>query len=324
MRNIPLTFFENIYPNPSSTAWYLVYREYKGGGTEVTVYQMSRYRQWCGTLNNPEDDLSVQKTLEQYKNVRYACGQIEVGEQGTRHCQYYLECSKPVRFSTLQRMLPRSHLENRSKGTREQARAYCRWPPPEGKTGDVIEGSQWELGTWTESHQGERSDLKEAQEYLRGGGSVRSAILEFPAIAAKYPRFLPTYKNALIEPRNSAIDPEVEVYVGPSGCGKTRKAHEDNPDLWKLPIQQPHTLWLDTYEGQSVALIDDYEGEIPFRVLLRLLDRYPEKGPVKGSFVEWAPKKIIITSNLQPENWYTCQDITPLKRRITKTINWNI
>jgi hypothetical protein len=38
--------------------------------------------------------------------------------------------------------------------------------------------------------------------------------------------------------------------------------------------------------------------------MLKLLDRYPFRVPVKGGYVQWVPKIIYLTSNLDPTTWY--------------------
>jgi hypothetical protein len=92
------------------------------------------------------------------------------------------------------------------------------------------------------------------------------------------------------------------VLWGRTGTGKTRFCYEQIKDstYWSPGDYQ----WFDGYEGQRIVIIDDYRGEYPLPLFLKLLDRYPMRVPVKGSFVEWCPKKIFITSNIEPAHWY--------------------
>ena len=62
--------------------------------------------------------------------------------------------------------------------------------------------------------------------------------------------------------------------------------------------------WVDGYFGHEIVILDDYKGTINFQVLMQMLDRYPMKMPIKGGFVEWCPRKVIITSNTDPLLWY--------------------
>lgn len=75
------------------------------------------------------------------------------------------------------------------------------------------------------------------------------------------------------------------------------------------PFWQPGDYkWFDGYVGQPIVIIDDYRGEYPLQLLLKLLDRYQMSVPVKGGFTEWLPKKVYITSNIHPNEWYPNAD----------------
>jgi hypothetical protein len=102
----------------------------------------------------------------------------------------------------------------------------------------------------------------------------------------------------------------VIVYWGPTGTGKTRRAFQSEPaPSWIYSSDG----WFDGYAGDEVVLFDDFGGhEFKITYLLKLLDRYPMRVRVKGSFVQWAPKTIYITSNINPEEWY------PNARRLHK------
>lgn len=75
--------------------------------------------------------------------------------------------------------------------------------------------------------------------------------------------------------------------------------------IWSLPAGRD--IWYDGYYGQPVALIDEFAGKasrIALAQLLRILDRYPIRVPFKGGFIPFIPKKIYITSNVHPSQWY--------------------
>lgn len=68
-------------------------------------------RNWMGTHNNPtvpaEDFL---KSLHQV-GVTYVVGQLESGEEGTEHIQFYINLDKPQALSYVKKLCPRSHWE---------------------------------------------------------------------------------------------------------------------------------------------------------------------------------------------------------------------
>lgn len=76
-------------------------------------------------------------------------------------------------------------------------------------------------------------------------------------------------------------------------------------------------------------LLDDYRpGNVSFARLLRLLDSYKLKVPVKGGFVTWSPKRVYITTPHDPTVTFAARmefgdgNIDQLLRRITKVIQF--
>lgn len=123
--------------------------------------------------------------------------------------------------------------------------------------------------------------------------------------------------------RDSA--PDVFVLWGSTNTGKTSAVFDahDHSDIY----MHTGSMWFDGYDGHSVALFDDFDGK-EFRIsyLLKLLDRYPFRVPVKGGFVSWYPRTIYITSNLNPVLWYPnadSQHFLALRRRFTKVTHYS-
>jgi hypothetical protein len=97
----------------------------------------------------------------------------------------------------------------------------------------------------------------------------------------------------------------VIVYWGRTGSGKTRAVMDNIPNENSIYIH-PGGQWFDGYDRHEIVLFDDFGGsEFKLTYLLKLLDRYPMRVPVKGGFVSWVPREIYITSNLDPKNWYS-------------------
>ncbi len=90
---------------------------------------------------------------------------------------------------------------------------------------------------------------------------------------------------------------------GPTGSGKSRRAHRESEALcpgsvlW-LPDQS--LRWFDGYNGHKGLVLDDFTGDAELPFLLRLLDRYPLKVPIKGGFMEFVGRIVWITSNFSP------------------------
>lgn len=83
---------------------------------------LPRARRWCFTLNNYiEEDLS--QLSQEFNNSLFIIGK-EVGENGTKHLQGYVEFKNQTRFSTLKKICERAHWET-AKGNREANVTYC-------------------------------------------------------------------------------------------------------------------------------------------------------------------------------------------------------
>lgn len=111
--------------------------------------------------------------------------------------------------------------------------------------------------------------------------------------------------------------PEVEIYYGPTGCGKTWQAI-DRPSVYKIPPPVSGGWWWFNYQNQECVVMDEFRNNIKFGVMLEFLDRYPFTIAVKGGNQTMNSKKIIITTNISPVDWYPRmrnRDKKPLYRR---------
>lgn len=256
-----------------------------------------RGKRWCFTLNNPtaqekefilqQMDLIKETTSEW--NLTYLIFGREC--QSTQHLQGYLELSKKTSLSTLKKFLTRAHWE-KAKGTPTQASDYCK------KDGDFEESGTLSVG------QGHRTDLLEIKEKIENGAKELEIADQHFSQWVVYRRSFQAYSTLISKKRN--WETRTHVYWGKTGTGKTRFVWDQVMDssVWTPGDYK----WFDGYSGQSIVIIDDYRGEYPLQLLLKLLDRYPMQVPIKGGFTQWAPKKIYITSNIHPNDWYLAAD----------------
>lgn len=113
--------------------------------------------------------------------------------------------------------------------------------------------------------------------------------------------------------------PIVLWFYGATGTGKTKTAieiaDESNNTYWLSHSEK--LQWFDGYNGQTYAIIDDFRRNMcSYNYFLRLLDRYSMQVPVKGGFVNWIPKVIIITSPVDVETAYTYFDMKANEERV--------
>lgn len=253
-------------------------------------------RAWCYTINN----YTLQEQLDVDSiECRYNIFGLEKGKEGTKHIQGYIEFSKVVRFSAIKKLLPRAHIEMR-KGTRDQARDYCK-----------KEGKFTEHGDWNAGGQGRRTDLDSIRELALTDG-MRAVTAIGNAQQIKVAEKFLTYNE---EGRD--WKPEVEWIWGPTGTGKSKLAHEKlGEDTYR---KSTGSKWWNGYDNHSNVIIDDFRDSwMPLTEMLSLLDRYEHRVECKGGERQFRPKKIIVTSAKRPEDCYKgCgEDIQQLIRRI--------
>ncbi len=264
-----------------------------------------RIRNVCFTINNP-----IESDYADLANLEVECDYLiyskehfnqETHPNTTPHLQGYLELHNQQRFNTFRKKLPRAHLEMR-RGTSLQASGYC-------KEEDGAE--VYEYGTL--SAPGKKGGLDDIVAMVTSGMSKRKMAEENPMAVFKHHRGIDALRDALSKPYDSSIEREVYVYWGPTGTGKTRKALEENPGAYKWG--PANKTWFHKYDGEKTVILDEFRGQIPFGMLLQLLDRYPMKVETKGSMVEFVPTKIIITSPYPPDQWYTSDEFNKFERK---------
>lgn len=133
-----------------------------------------KLRSACFTLNNYTDDQVVKiKDIE----CKYLVIGYEVGEQGTKHLQGYIQFPNPVSFNALRTMLFNAHIE-KAKGSPAQNRDYCT------KGGDFFEKGEI-------PKPGKRSDLEKFLDAVKAGERSKRRLLEdHPTVYARYPRYV--------------------------------------------------------------------------------------------------------------------------------------
>lgn len=263
------------------------------------------------TLNNPNDE-EREIVLQWDADDDVLCCAVgkEIGKDGTPHLQGVVRFGKAKRLTGLKKILSRAHWE-RCISPYENNAKYCK------KEGQILLEKVDKLST-----QGRRVDLEVGVLAVQEGG-IQGLVDTHPTLYVKYTRGFESLANRL-QPQRST-QPMVWWIWGPTGTGKTRLVHDLEglePDhTW---ISGDDLKWFDGYSGQEVALIDDFRGDMcKLRWLLRLLDRYPVRVQIKGGMAQFAPKRIYITSAVDPRGAYpnSAEKLEQLERRITRVIS---
>jgi len=282
----------------------------------------TRIRRFVFTVNNP--------TLEEYRwltedyapTVKWIIIAREKGsETNTPHLQAACLLNNQVSFTALKKLpgFKRAHIEV-MYGTPQDSLVYCSKEDPE----------PFVMGTLPSP--GKRNDIHAATERVLAGVSLRELAMddEIGAVAVvKYHKGL-TVLRSLTRPDRTE-PPKVVWLYGKTGTGKTRSVYDvaleytggNSDDIW---ISGGDLQWFDGYDGQRVAVFDDFRAKHvkSFAFFLRLLDRYPLRVPVKGTFVNWTPEVIFVTCPYCPDECFATrkehvpEDIEQLSRRISK------
>lgn len=263
-------------------------------------------RAWVFTLNN-HSSVDVPNTFE----GKYCIWQEEQGEAGTKHLQGYIVWNTPKRLSAIKKYAPTAHWEVR-RGTHDQAKAYC--SKEETRLSGPFTYGEEPLGSGT------RSDLISLKRSIDEGKSQLELFEDHFEPMLKYHKGIALYRSLKVPPRTEKT--KVIVLFGPTGTGKSYHAHTQFPNAASVspPTESKGPIWFDGYDGNFATIIDEFYGWIRHDTMLRLCDAYAYRAPIKGGFVNFCSKYLIITSNQPPSGWYDFSKLPdsyrPLERRI--------
>lgn len=259
------------------------------------------------------DNASTHIRPEQHDCVRYAVWQCEkCPTTGRPHLQLYIELHRPIRLRQLKHILNDNAAHCEPAGAkREDCRAYC-----------TKEESRccgpWEVGEWRDGGQGRRSDLSAVHTALQAGATLQEISNAHFDEFVKYGRGIREW--IVINSDRRTWPMEVVVFYGPTGSGKTRAVFELAPDVYTLPPSHSNGVgWWTGYDRHEAVLLDDFYGWLRYAFLLQLLDRYPLRVETKGGSMEFVSKRIFITSNKHPRDWYpNIDDVNAMFRRLNR------
>lgn len=236
----------------------------------------------------------------------YIKGQLEQGEEtGYLHWQMYWVFKKKIRLGGVKAYFAENvHAEL----TRSDAAEEYVW-----KEETAVPNTRFELGKkpFQRNRETDWDEVKRAAIE----GRLDSAEIPSDVFVRCYTSLSRIQKDHL---KPTAIEREVRVYVGPTGVGKSRRAWEEAG--YEAYPKDPNTKFWDGYAGQENVVCDEFRGKIDISNLLRWTDRYPVAVETKGSGVVFKARRLWITSNLHPSQWYPDLDQETqdaLMRRLT-------
>lgn len=245
-------------------------------------------RSWMLTDFNVTDERK-----DYWRAVAKTVNKAVIGEEtcpttGRKHLQGLLTFKKAIRFSGLRRQFPKDIHWERTR-QEDAAERYCM--------------KEWNMVVnVSNSTQGARNDLKNYQKLVLNGERRAVCNRAYPDIATRCPKYYQNLRTGIIDERDPDKPPTVVWIWGPAGIGKTGMIYKVFERKNVFITWRPDLRWFCGYYGQPVAVLDDVDVFVDiWKLMLRLLDRYPMKVEIKGDTVEWNPDIIIVTAVCPPE-----------------------
>lgn len=255
------------------------------------------------------------------ENIAYLIigGQEKAPTTGWLHHHIYINFKKSQRHGAVKKIFGKTVNIQDAKGDAHDGKKYA--TKPETKTGDLI---LYEYGTIPVK--GKRNDIEVFKNDIEAGLSKQEMFDKHFHTMARYPRLYNEYSASLLEQKAKKRhkQPVDIIYIyGTTGTGKTTKAYEFDENLYTIDHSYcEDKVWFDGYTGQDTVLFDDFRGGIKFSYMLKLLDTRYMQLAVKFGFTHKAWKRVIITSNIPPEEQYQhmAETNAPFLDRIDKVI----
>lgn len=213
-------------------------------------------------------------------------GKCNCNAQGYRHWQMVVCFNKKVRPSTVIKTFGKYHHElTRS----DAAEKYCE------KNDTFIEGTRFEFGKKPMN----RNSGKDWANIRKLAVEGKLDEIDDQVFVCHYGSLK---KIALDHIKAQPGEREIIVYWGETEAGKSTRAWAEAG--WDAYPKDPNTKTWDAYRGEPNVVMEEFRGKIDISHVLRWFDKFPVIADVKYSACALRHKKMWITSNLHPKDWY--------------------
>lgn len=263
------------------------------------------------TFNNPDkhgvSHDSIKEVLSKGAMIRYWCMSDEIGaEEHTLHIHLYIYFENSMRFSTLKKRFPSSHIDY-PYGTPEQNRDYVfkegKWlNDPKGDTN--LRDTHEEYGVCPIVRPGKRNDLSGLYDLIKEGLTDYEILEKDPNYIKQIER-IGKVRKTIIEERikNEWRDLDVTYVWGVTGSGKTRGIMDEYgySNVYRV-LDYSHPF--DAYRGQDVILFEEFRSSLRIEDMLKYLDGYPVELPCRYYNQYARFTKVYICTNIDLRDQY--------------------
>lgn len=231
--------------------------------------------------------------------------QTERGEEGTLHYQAFAQFSKALRLRPIKAMFGNRVHIGVASGNAAQNIRYCT------KLATRVSGHVLEVVGSTGKPRNHGGIVMMALE-IQNGMKFEAVALKYPGLALNKPQKI---RKAICKAKGARhTAPEIIILMGPTGCGKSHYVDHhwgslaggsDDDVYWASGPGSGKRTWWGDYCGQDVVILDEFHaGWFPLCVLLRFWQGRPFMVQPKGDQVPFNSHTIVVTSNVDPVNWY--------------------
>lgn len=269
------------------------------------------------TLNNPIDygytHDNIKKIIHaNFLHLLFYCMSDEIAETGTYHTHLYILMSKKKRWSAVKNAFKHAHIEPEVFGSPQQVVNYIK---KEGehislnKRETSIEGTYEEWGSIPHINTGfSKNELLNKAEIMLNEGYKPEEIMEQSILFRQFEREI---KKAFFRYKfkNVPVIRDIRIYwhIGDSGTGKSytyvqlcEKYGSDDVFLAN-DYSCNGTALFSHYQAESVVVLDEYKGGLPYSMILSLLQGYRSQIHCRYNNVFALYTELHITSILIPQ-----------------------
>lgn len=270
-------------------------------------------RKWNIVINNPQEyELTREIIIDRLNSLfpNYYCISDEISKSGTPHTHIFIYRKSPIRFSTIRAKFVTCHCE-KALGTIEENRLYIKkdkekWGDSE-KFETRIEGSFYEWGEIINEKQEKNPLNYEVIKDLEDGKVIGEIVSDRPELIFKVKQIEALKEALLIKNANKFRSLSVIYCFGESGVGKTRMVYECHEpiDICRITNYRKHKeMSYDTYHGEKILLLDNFQNSLYIDDLIALLDIFPMYLPARFYDRYSVYEYVYLLSVLPLENQY--------------------